>query len=345
MQWTKTSCVAAMLCSVAVVGNAQLADSNRTFREDGRIEIMNRFVNLKLSLSNDMENISVRTPSQKLVLNPNGNANFKLGFNYRFIAFSVKFAPGFLGGTNDNAIRGKTRFQGFGTELNFKQSFHQLSYRRTRGFYLENTGDFNPTWQPGQAYFQFPKLYFTQFQLVSGYNFNPALSVNSLVAQTERQLKSAGAFMPYISLRYYTVEDKTPLTATSSSQRSSNFEWLVAPSYLYNHILKNDFYLAAGGGAGIGVLFTSLDTRTQNSTTTTKANDFLVRWHARAGIGHNGPRFFAGAYFDAQGASFKQQNTTATNREVRLFYSLFSGYRFNAPGTLKRLTDKASRLI
>jgi hypothetical protein len=258
---------------------------------------------------------------------------------------NFKFAPDFLAGTADNNSKGKTRFQGIGTDFNFKRSFHQLSYRRTKGYYLDNTADFNPAWRPGQPYFQFPQLQFTQFQLVSGYNSNPAMSLNSLMVQTERQLKSAGAFLPHITMRYYVVDDKTALTGNNSSQRSRNFEWTITPSYVYNHVMKNDFYLAGGGGAGIGVLFTRLDTRLPTGTIQQRSEDFVFRWHLRSGIGYNGTRIFSGAYFDMQGANFRQENTTATNREVRIFYSLFAGYRLNAPTQLKRLTDKASRLI
>ncbi len=192
---------------------------------------MDNYVGLKLSMSNAIETFSVRTATNKIDLYPNTSSIGKISFNYRFLSFSIGFAPGFFPGNGDNQIKGKTKTTSYGTGLNFRHWFQDLSYTRIRGYYLNNTRDYNSEWVGGDPYVQFPDLVYKKFQGVTGYSFNSKFSVKSLTTQTERQLKSAGSFIPLVVYRYYIVDDRTLLTPTSTSQRSNNFKFAISAGY------------------------------------------------------------------------------------------------------------------
>jgi len=325
-------------------GKAQLDQSLKIIQEDGSIEKMDNYVGLKLSMSNATETFLVRTPTNKIDLYPNTSNIGKLSFNYRFISFSIGFAPGFLPGNGDNEIKGKTKTTSYAFGLNFRHWFQELSYTRIRGYYLNNTRDFDSEWVEGDPYVQFPDLVYKKYQGVTGYSFNPKFSVKSLTTQTERQLKSAGSFIPLAAYRYYIIDDRTPLTSANSSQRSNNFEFAISAGYHYTFVIKQNFYFSLGFTPGVGYNFTKLYTRSQAESIITRSKSPEFRWDGRGAIGYNGDRFFAGAILNLGGSSFRQEHTTVINEGYTSFYQVFIGFRLNAPNILREGVDEALKL-
>ncbi len=315
--------------------------------KSAHIQTIKDFITLKVAQTTDQENFSVHTGNTKYRINPNASSITTISANYSFISLSFRFAPPFLPGNRDNSEKGKTRSGGMALNFYLDHWLQELSYHRTKGYYLENTSDFNPGWQEGDAYIQFPDLHYRSFQGMTAYKFNRNFSLNALATQSERQLKSAGSFIPQFLYRYYTIDDRTRLTnPNQSSQRSNNLELLVGAGYYYNLVLNSNFYVALGITPGVGMLFMNLTTRNgSGEKIRTRQQDPIFRIDSRAGIGYNGERFFGGLYATAFAASYKQENAQVVNGNARIVFKLFAGYRIPAPDVIKaRITELKNKL-
>ena len=319
--------------------SSQPADTLQNPKRQTSIQQLNDRINVKFSLSNNVETFAVHTKGDNYDLYPNTRNIASLGVSYRFISFSVKFAPKFIPGNNDDDLKGKTSVTGLGAEMHFVHWFQQLSYSRTKGYYLHNTSELDPGWTPGQPYLQAPDLVSKIFEGATGYSFNPAFSFKALTTQTERQLKSAGSFIPLLSYRYYIVDNKA---TTGTTQKSNNFEAILGAGYYYTLVLKHSFYLSAGAIPGAGLIYTKLTTRYPTGDVKQNSHSPIVRLNAHVALGYNGEKFFAGVYANGFASSYRQQNTTAVNYNNRLTYQVFVGYRFNVP---KSVREKYQQLM
>lgn len=321
--------------------NAQVSDTTRITIEDGWIEKMSGKFSMDLSFNNSYNTFEVVTPTNKIILYPNTPNNLRLSINYRFISFGVNIAPDFLPGNGDEKTKGKTNSFELGTALIFKHWFTEISYSRVKGYYLENTRDYT-SWEEGDLYFQFPNLYYKGFTLSSGYIHNSRFSLRSIRSQTERQLKSAGSFIPIFNFRYYVTDNKDP---GPSSQKTNNIETVIGPGYAHTFVTKEKYYFSMGLYSAFGYLNTKLTTRQSSGNNITKQDNFIFRWIGKIGIGYNSSRFYTGLFTDFSGASYEQENTTAINNELRIVYHLFFGLRLNSPRFLKQEIDKIDDLL
>ena len=323
--------------------NAQVTDTIHNKIEDGWIEKMGDKIALDVSFNNLYETFEVKNPDNKFTLYPNAPTNLKLTVNYRFISFGFQFAPDFLPGNGDEDLKGKTKSFGIGTSLIFKHWLFDIKYSKIRGYYFENSDDFIMQLE-GEPYIQFPDLNYKGINFSSAYSTNSKFSMRSLTSQTERQLKSAGSFLPSFNFRYYNIDDKS--TAAAATQKSNNIEASIGPGYVYTFVAKEKFYLSLGGLASFGYLNTKLTTRLPNENAVSNQDNFIFRWDGKTGIGFNGSRFYTGLYANISGTKYKQENTTAVNTETRVSYHLFLGIRIESPDYLNRFMNKMeSKLI
>lgn len=321
--------------------NAQNNDSS-SVKENGWIEQTNKSLSVKLAITNHVETFSVNTDYDDYVLYPNTAVISKLSVNYRMFSFSYTYTPRFFKVNNDDEIRGKTRNFGIGFGFNIHRLFNELSYDRTKGYYLQNTKDFNTGWRPGDPYIKFPDLVVSNFQGIAGYKFNNKFSQIALNTQTERQLKGAGSFIPKLYYRYYIINDKS---ASATTQKSNNIQVILGAGYHYTFVLKEQFYISAGLTPGFGYIFTRLLIRNPTGNGIYNSTVPFFHWDGRIGGGYNGRLFFAGALVTASALRYRQQNTTAINTDERLFYQIFAGYRFTAPRFLKRVYDEVIQKV
>lgn len=342
----RLTCAIMLMLPSSLFAQAPAADSTAPAPVKNQwIEPMNNFIGLKLTQNSDVADLGVSTEDNDVYLRPNASSVSRLSFNYRFLSFGFNFIPKFLPGNDDDDIRGKTKGGGFNFGLNFKRWINELSYSKTKGYYLENTADYDSDWKEGDPYIQFPELVYKNFQVSTGYKFNPNYSLNAVATQTERQLKSAGSFMPDLMVRYYIIDDQTPLTGTNSSQKSNNVEVMLGAGYYHTFVFAKNFYAALGLTPNAGMVFTKLTTRMPDETIETNSESFIFRLDGRAGAGYNGPRFFAGIYGRAHWASFQQEGVSVINHDNRITLQAFIGYRLNAPKWMRENVDKAEALI
>lgn len=344
-------CISIILLTTVTSLYAQDSLKSENRSQDHYIEKISDYITLKLAISSDLENFSVYSGDTKYQINPNAATITTLSANYSFISASFRFTPKFLPGNSDTDEKGKTKSLGFGLNLNFDHWLQEFSYTRTLGYYLENTADFRPGWQEGDAYIQFPHLLYKNVQGITGYKFNRNFSLNAIATQSERQLKSAGSFIPQFLYRYYLTDDRTRLeNPGQTSQKARNLELLLGAGYYHNFVYRKHFYAALGITPGAGFLFINLSTRSSDgSTINSRQQDPILRLDARAGVGYNGERFFGGLYATSFVSSYEQNNTNVINGNSRLFFKLFIGYRIPAPSVLKEkfsaLSDKLTNKI
>ncbi len=301
------------------------------------IEKTSAYISLKLAESTEIENHSVHTSGDSYELYQNAKFATRISCNYEFISLSFRFIPKIFPANDDDNIRGSSRARGLGLHLNFRHWQQSFTYDRSDGYYLKNTSDFVSGWKKGDPYIQIPDLRILKFEGLTAYSFNPRFSVRSIATQTERQLKSAGSFIPQIRYCYTVVNDRTPLTTpNASSQQSGQMTGIVGAGYYYNFIIKHNFYFALGLSPGIGINYVTLITRTPTSHDLTFQTNAVFRLDGRSGAGYNGKRAFAGISAHGYTTTSKQAHTTAVTTEARIYYECFIGYRFNAPKPLQK---------
>ncbi len=324
-----------MAILIPTISSGQESDSINSRNQ--YIELHKQELSLKLAITNNIEFFSVHSGNTDYTLQPNTDLKLKLYFSYRFILFSVAYAPGFLPGNNDNSEKGQSDIFEFATNLNMKQWFHRLAYSKISGFYTENS-----SYAPGinDQYFTFPELQYKGFTGSSAYKVNPNYSILALENQTERQLKSAGSLMPILVYRFYTVDNKIELTEGRSSQKSNNFEVNMSLGYFYTFVINKSLYAAAGVATGGGFISTKLLTRYPEEKFIDYNTVPIFRTEASAALGYNANRFFAGIQTAGFYEHYNQDKASNAITHQGLNFQIFAGCRFGAPKILSRNLDR-----
>jgi len=308
---------------------AQVKEKTKYSVDSSYIEKFDDWFVIKPSITNTAEALVVKTGDYNLVLEPNTFEVLRTYFSYQFISFYFDYLPRSAITNNDDNEKGRTKLFTLGTTLNHRQWFGELAYSKTKGYYVENTSTFRPDWKEGDPYIQLPDLHVTSYDASIGYNTNKRLSLAAAVSQTERQLKSAGAFLPKISLRYYIIDDRSP--QAGSNERSQNSQALLGAGYQYTLVFNKSVYLVGSFSPAFGYIHTRVQQR--NSTTNYKFSQQgpIYQWDGKLGIGYNSHLIFAGTYLSIMSAKYAQGLTTAENQNANLFFQIFVGFRLKAP--------------
>ena len=297
-------------------------------------------INVKFDIESNGERFDLKGSNFEYDIRPNISSSSRLSVNYMFISLSYSYVPLFIPGNNDDALKGKTRVNNFGLQLNFNHWNQELQYGKVTGFYLENSQDFlNPSDTNNPAYILVPDLKVVSFRGATSYKFNTNFSQKAISTQTEIQLKSAGSFIPGVLYNYYLIDNKSNDPSQQTSQKSKNFEFLANFGYYYTLVLNKRWYSSLGIAPSIGINYTNLLTRYPDEYVYTNFSSALYRINGKAGLGYNGERFFGGLELSSF-KSFKKDNSPSVTIASTYFaYQFFIGYRFNAPKKLKTTVE------
>ncbi|MDG1803667.1 DUF4421 family protein [Flavicella sp.] len=310
-------------------------DSTSVIVEDGYIEKMRDKLAIENSFNNEYEIFKVKTNGVTYEISPNIRTNYRIQLNYKFILAGFQFAPKLFPNNDDNESKGKTKSFNLKIKFVLTHWFATLQYSNIQGYYLKNSSDFTNISE--NNFIQFPDLHYTAYEIETGFIQNSKFSYRSITSHMERQLKSTGSFIPVLKVRNYMLDDQS---ANINTQKSNNLEFTIGPGYAYNFVLKENFYTSVGALVSIGNIHTKLTTRSANDNSITYQNNLLTQWQGKLGLGYNGKKFYSGLFATVSDTNYKQQHTTATNTETRVFYNLFFGIRINSPKFLKRNVTK-----
>lgn len=287
-------------------------------------------------------NLSTQSDSQSLEdkngtnLDLETNNNYKLFFavDYKFIGFSYGFYPNY----KDEDTKGKSKFSEYNFRFFSGRWLQTVEYSKTRGYYVKNTQDFNPTFDPEKdPYLLFPNLKTIRYGMSTSYIFNPKFSLKSITSFTEWQKKSAGSFIPTFIYDYQQTSFDTNLL----SSKQNEYDLSLGAGYFYNFIIHKRFYIAPNLTTAFGVKIT--DSKTVDSGVESKDNNnyFLTTLKGGIRMGYNTERVLFGLNynFDSSFYNATKNQLVSDDKAYLLFYF---GYRFNAPKFISKPVNKVN---
>lgn len=250
-----------------------------------------------------------------LSLSPNRREIIGFNLSYEFIDISYGYSPKFLSENKDN--EGSKSFN-LGTRFYYKKWMQSLNFINQTGFYVSD-GDIEAS---------FPRLRTTKIGGTTSYIFNDKFSYKTIVNQKEWQTKSAGSFIPNLTV-YYTNFD---LNSGEPGEESNVFLASLSPSYFYNLVINNRVLVSGGLALGGGI--SSVDGDVSG----------LVELDLNFKIGYNVDSFFT--FFSFNYADFLQDSSTAIQLQDEISTArITAGYRFKAPKKVKDIYDKTTKKI
>lgn len=302
---------------------------------------------VKLNVNSEFDLFRISGNDFYFDIRPNINLWNKLTVSYQHLTMNIGFKPAFLPGNGNDDLKGETKSFAFELQGYGKHWLQELHYYTTKGFYLKNTGDFKTDWTEGvDPYIQFPELGIKAFRGVTGYKFNPDFSLRAISMQTEKQLKSSGSFISVLNYDFFKIDNrgKNLDTTRQTGQISKNFLLNGSFGYMYTFVIHSDFYASIGVLPGGGFQHINLRTLTPEGDIYSKYIDPVFRMIEKAAIGYNHKRFFSGAEISLTQAIQWHKNTNVKTITDRTYFQVFFGYRFNAPGFLKKNMAKFNSL-
>lgn len=292
------------------------------------------YFNLSADLETDFERFTLKGDNFEYDIRPNFDFIDKVGIDYRALSFFLSVTPN-LGANADIDRKGESEHIGFGFSFNTSKMINHVSMSSTKGFYLENTDDFDPSFIAGSSNFvPFPELEVKSFRGTHGFKLNPNFSYGAFSAQMARQTRSAGTLAPGISYNYYLINNGSP-----GGQRSKNFELLANLPYYYTHVIDQKWYGNIGLIAGAGMTKTWLTTTINGEEFKSTINSFITRGSAIMGFGYNSKGLFGG--IEAKAHKRFQSQGDAVKEEINGFsFRLFIGFHIKAPRFINRTYDK-----
>jgi len=332
-----------LLPFIASTSFAQINASNRDTIINEYIENYKKLLIYKMSLGSKEDGFDLKDAS-RYKLRSNNKTKLSAGINYRWLAFSLTFASKLFNENVDNNIKGETKSFGFGFSSNFHHFIQKINYSRVKGYYLDNTNAFDPTWKAGDPYIHLPGLIFRSFSGQTAYKFNDNFSFNAINSQTERQVKSAGTFLPSVSYQHYVVKDPDPLPGQTSPRKSKTLEVVFSPGYYYTFVTPSNLYASAGINPGIGFSRTKVLTRDSPGDAETLSGGTVYQLESIFTFGYDSRRFFTGIQISTGAYGHSHSNVDYSILPKRGTGSFYIGYRFKAPKKLEAGMDKAEKL-
>ncbi len=298
-------------------------------------------------LESDAQVYTTTGEIRNFVIKPNEDYKLRLTAAYRFLTLSYSFAPDFIGANDDDDEKGETKSFNLGLNLTLPKIFQRFNYKRTSGFYLENTDDFkNFTILTDEKYLKLADMKIEQYTSESYYYFNGKKhSIKLDNNQQEVQRKSAGSLIVPLFVNYekFKAQSFSPeiLDITESiPNKQQNTIVTTGIGYAYHYVPKENWYASAKvipliGHEWINVEYTNYGHFKDEVFTGGIQNEFS--------LGYNSETFFAGGK-----ASINYAENISGEGESKLkenVFQVFIGYRIGPPKFLKKTFDFAEGLL
>lgn len=299
-------------------------------------------IRTNLSTQNDAQILHNKDDSN-LDLETNNSYKLFFSIDYKFIGFSYGFYPHFFNGNNDDESKGKSKFSEYNFRFFLGKWIQTVDYSKIRGYYVENTGDFLPDWNPNtDPYMQFPNLKTIKYGMSTSYVFNPKYSPKSVTSFTEWQKESAGSFIPTLIYDYKKFSVQTDLLSSSQNE----YDISLGAGYFYNFIIRNHFYIAPNATITMGTKITnSQSTDTDTGIQTNGHDNYLTMgWIGGVKMGYNSEKILFGASFNFDESWYNESKTSIVSNN-KVYGFLYFGYRFDAPKFISKPVNKVNDLL
>lgn len=288
-----------------------------------------------------------QTSGSKSRLAYRSNKPYSLGVGVYIFELAVELAFAIPLDEQNKRIYGESRARDLQLNVIGRRWGFDVFYQRYSGFYVSDADNPEPANTP---YPQRADVGTRNIGVSVNHIFNKnRFSFRSPYNFSERQLKSAGSFVAFGTLRNFRISGDSavvdPVYADifpelNSVQHISVITAGVAPGYTYNLVYKG-FFLNGTLGVGPGINYSRYEY--ENGTGGTH-NSFSTMLTARLALGYNGDRIFGGMTFINQGgrAGFDDTELNSSNSSFKVLV----GYRFQESGFLrKRIWDLPKSFI
>ncbi len=296
-------------------------------------------VKLNVDTATDTYTIINRTDGSKLSIAPNNNYRLFLSLDYQFFGFSYGFSPSIFEATNDEDTKGESSFSDFKFRAALGQWIQGFQISSTKGYYVENTGDFLPDWREGiDPYIQIPDFTSKIYGMSTSYNFNPNFSFRNLLYQTEWQKKNAGSFIPSLFYSY----DLYTYTIDNEKTKDEILPVRLELAYYYTFVVKENWFLAGNLAPALAVNFSKNTVSNNNIETVSHATEFAQSLGGALQMGYASKKiiFGGGFHFDLNNYDTDTFSTVINNKTYGFIYF---GYRFNAPKFIDKTYNKFAK--
>jgi hypothetical protein len=318
---------------VSVAQQASPADSSNFISYFDKILI-------KVNISSQTDQYALKTKTgTSLKLNANNEFKTFISLDYQFIGFSYGFSPAILNANNDDDLKGHSSFTDYKLQFFPGQWLQTVSFGKTKGYYIENTGDYVPNWKQNQdPYLQLPNLKNVQWAMSTSYILNRDFSFKNLIYQTQWQKKSAGSFVP--TLYYDYSRYSFDFSGTRTLEKDFNLRFGLG--YYHSFIIINKFYISPNLIPSIGIRYAKLST-IENGNSTFQNKTYFTRFlDGGIKLGYNSDRWVAGGGINFSVNWYNEDKYTLVENN-KLYGILYLGYRFGTPKfitkTYKTLSD------
>lgn len=287
------------------------------------------------------------TSGSKSRLSYRSNKPYSLGVGVYVFELAVELAFAIPLDEQNKRIYGESRARDMQLNAIGRRWGFDVFYQRYSGFYVSDSE--NPV-AANAAYPQRPDVATRNIGAFVSHIFNKnRFSFRSPYNFSERQLKSAGSFVAFGTLRNFRISADSAIVdpmyaeafpGLNSIHHISLYTAGIAPGYTYNLVYKG-FFL--NGTLGVGTGINILRYEYENGTGGNK-NSFSTMLTARLALGYNGDRIFGGMTFINSGgrASFENADLNSSNSSFKVLV----GYRFQESGFLrKRVWDLPKSFI
>lgn len=297
---------------------------------------------LKVSGNNRIEDYRINREGETYKLQPNSLNKIKLLFSHQWLSAGFSISPSFIQGhNNDEERKGESKMYNLSFNLNFDRWIQAYEFSYTEGFYLANTNDFVEDWDPERGDFiQFPDIKYFDVAGYTAYKFNPNYSVKSIDTQTERQLQSAGSFIPLLYYSYYIMDNPSVISENNSSQRTHNLETTLQLGYYYTYVIGKKWYFSPGITSGGGIVFTHLRKTENDIIEKENYTSPIFRTTGNLSFGFNSNKWAAGVNIVGFLELFPENKNTIIISNNQVSGQIFVSYRFNTPRLVRETVDK-----
>lgn len=287
------------------------------------IESFPNTITTRLFYINTYNSLTIKSRDVNETLNLEPNKQNRLGASvaFRSINISYSFAPNFLAENTDND---NSKLFNLNLRTYFGKWMQTIDVYQEKGFYITGEGI--------ELYLPRTK----SFKIGGGtsYILNDNFSFRAIVTQDEKQLKSAGSFIPRV-VYYYTKYDIRSAD-DSLDEDYYSFDFAIAPTYYYNFVPTKNLLISVGLSAGLGVNYTTSEFESLTS--------LLTELNFRGSITYDLSDLYFGTHYSYLIINHDFDRSTYVKDNIP-YFQIFVGYRFKAPKKLVKTADSINEKI